>query len=356
VRAKAIAALLVATALLPALATPASSSAAKEHLVREPASVSVEVRGAGADGFHLIFLTVGSRGNVIWMTKQVSPGGEEIVGYFVRSHGRAAFDAGALDANLGRLGRFRGHFIPTSTKTRKPQNGCTGDPTATERGFFVGSFSFHGEHGYTTVHSHRERGTVTTQGATSCPMPTAPRYGHERHRPAHQTTEQKERRQNEFRLVAGDSGADLLFRAELEESGEEEEGSPTNFQASVTEEVGRMEVSRSASAIVFGDAAASTFQTPNLAEPLAEASLAPPAPFSGSATFHLKSPKTASWTGDLAVELPGLGELPLTGEDIHAGLCKGPSHCTETLPKSLAPFLEGGGGLRAVVVGVSKDS
>ena len=59
----------------------------------------------------------------------------------------------------------------------------------------------------------------------------------------------------------------------------------------------------------FGPGAASTFQVPNLAEPLTEATLEPPAPFSGSATFHLDTPKTASWTGDLAVELPGLGKL-----------------------------------------------
>ena len=92
---------------------------------------------------------------------------------------------------------------------------------------------------------------------------------------------------------------------------------------------------------------------PNLAEPLAEATVAPPAPFSGSATFHLDDPKTASWTGDLAVEMPGLGKVSLTGDGIEAGLCSGLSNCTKTLPKDLQPVLEAPSGV-IVVVSVSK--
>lgn len=99
---------------------------------------------------------------------------------------------------------------------------------------------------------------------------------------------------------------------------------------------------RNASAFEIGEDTATAFQVPNLAEPLTEATVSPSAPFSGSATFHLDGPKTASWTGDLAVELPGAGEVPLSGEGISAGLCHGPSHCTKTLRGLLQKELEGG--------------
>jgi hypothetical protein len=62
-----------------------------------------------------------------------------------------------------------------------------------------------------------------------------------------------------------------------------------------------------------------------------EATIAPPAPFSGSATFKLQSPTAASWTGDLSVEIPTLGKVLLTAPGTWSTLCEGTT-CTETLP------------------------
>jgi hypothetical protein len=70
--------------------------------------------------------------------------------------------------------------------------------------------------------------------------------------------------------------------------------------------------------------------------PPGEATLTGSSPFSGSSTFQLLSSKKASWTGDLAVELPGLGRVALSGPKFYAGLCEG-IKCTKTLPPSLAP-------------------
>lgn len=334
-----IAVFLAAAAITGALAAPAAASAQGGHRLREPASISAEIHGHGTGGFHFFFSTFGPAGSVLWFTKQPSGAGEESVFYLLRSHrGRGGLKGGAVDVRFGRLGRFRGRFVRTSTKTENPRDGCTGEPTTTEKGYFVGIFRFHGERGYTTVDTHRVRGTVTRSGPTSCPSPSPPR--HRRHRATHQEKEQREREQNKFRLLVGDAGVHLMLQAEREESPEPEEGSPTTFQVSVTEEIGRLEVSHNASAIDFGPGAAATFQTPNLAEPLVEVTLTPPAPFSGSATFHLDDPHTATWSGDLAVELSGLGKVPLTGDGIGAGLCKGPSNCTKTLPEPLQKQLE----------------
>jgi hypothetical protein len=179
---------------------------------------------------------------------------------------------------------------------------------------------------------------VTHHGAAVCTF-----RDHPGHRSARQPKAEREREESGFRLVAGDSDGKVLLQASREETPKELELSPTSFDASVSgEKVGDFLVSHIAIVLDF-HSIASTFQVPNLAEPLAEATLQPPAPFSGSATFHLVDQKTATWTGDLAVEMPGLGELPLTGDGIDAGLCKGRSHCTKTLPDELQSVLEGGG-------------
>jgi hypothetical protein len=338
VRARRIAAFLAATVIVCASAIPAAA-AAKPHRLHQAASVDAEIHGKGTGGFEFALFTLENRGDILWVSNEPSADSEETAVYFVLPHrGRTDFKANVLHARIGRLGTFSGRFKAVSTETEAPGDGCAGESSSTEKGFFVGHFVFRGERGYTTVQSRRERGTVTRQGATSCPAPAPPK--HQRHRPSRQNGSQREREANKFRLLAGDTKTSLRFQAEREESPEPEEGSLTTFQASVTERVGGLQISRDASTFGFGPDTATVFQTPNLAEPLVEATLASMAPFSGSATFHLDTPKSASWTGDLAVELPGLGQVPLTGDGIEAGLCKGRSHCTRTLPEPLQKALE----------------
>jgi len=60
-----------------------------------------------------------------------------------------------------------------------------------------------------------------------------------------------------------------------------------------------------------------------IATPPRSATVDPPAPFTGSATFQQESAKDFSWTGDLAVELPGIGEVSLAGPKFETELCRG---------------------------------
>jgi hypothetical protein len=50
----------------------------------------------------------------------------------------------------------------------------------------------------------------------------------------------------------------------------------------------------------------------------ATATLAPPAPFFGEATYQEQAPR--AWTGNLGISFPGL-KVPLTGPGFHARLC-----------------------------------
>jgi hypothetical protein len=349
VRAKTIVAFLAATAIVGACALPASGAAAGPHRYKQKASVSTEIELRGTHKFRLSLLLF-DRPAVILDVSKGAPFGESVsIDYssFAR-HPRSGLDGSRLNVRIGRLGHFRGHFVPTSTESKKLAPECKGDPTEVEKGYFVGSFYFRGAAAYTEVHAHRARGTVTRQSAGVCEV--SPGRWHESKR---EVRERKEGERHEFHLVAADEKGDVLFQARREDSTRKSDPVESSFQASASVNGGKVgDFSVSYLAFLFGlegelaaglgleGEPAADFQVPNLAEPLAEATIAPPAPFSGSATFHLEDPKTATWTGDLAVELPGIGKVPLTGEGIAAGLCNGPPHCTKTLPKFLQPVLE----------------
>ena len=65
----------------------------------------------------------------------------------------------------------------------------------------------------------------------------------------------------------------------------------------------------------------SAFKVPDLTHLTREAIIKPPAPFSGSATYRRESPREVSWVGDLSVNLPGFGEVPLAGRAATATVC-----------------------------------
>ena len=59
---------------------------------------------------------------------------------------------------------------------------------------------------------------------------------------------------------------------------------------------------------------------------LRTATLAPPAPFSGRASFHRGAVLENRWTGNLAIDFPGRSNVPLTGPGIGASLVPGCFH------------------------------
>jgi hypothetical protein len=53
---------------------------------------------------------------------------------------------------------------------------------------------------------------------------------------------------------------------------------------------------------------------------LRSATLSPPAPFAGHATYHRSAPPARRWTGNLTVDLPGDSDYPLTGPGLRVTL------------------------------------
>jgi hypothetical protein len=97
------------------------------------------------------------------------------------------------------------------------------------------------------------------------------------------------------------------------------------FNADTTERGEGMRIDRSV--LVPGEQGAFT------ATGTSRAAVSPPSPFSGAARFRDPNPGPASWEGPLAVTLPGLTPLPLTGEDFTVRLCPSLSILESCLPK-----------------------
>jgi hypothetical protein len=58
----------------------------------------------------------------------------------------------------------------------------------------------------------------------------------------------------------------------------------------------------------------------DFASPLRTATLAPPVPFTGQATFRRNANPANRWTGNLSVDFPGRADVPLAGGRFKAAL------------------------------------
>jgi hypothetical protein len=210
----------------------------------------------------------------------------------------ARLTATSIEADLGRLGEVSLEVMP-SGKTRKVRMSCEGEGPETvsfEPQSYRGSFEFHGEEGFTeaTTSSPTEYtrfffdlicGSVGGGESYGARLPGA-RLGLRSHRGS-----------SHLRLQVNKNRPGARARFEVE-SKEERQG---------------IWISRTRTL----RAGAGAFDYDRLLE---TATLAPPAPFSGHATFHRGAATANRWSGNLTVDLPGRSDVPLTGAGIEATL------------------------------------
>jgi hypothetical protein len=184
-------------------------------------------------------------------------------------------------------------------------------------GEFEGTIELHGEHGYTSVHSRKAPGEITQSFRQVC----------DQREPGHA----EEGSGDSFHLKTLFAGQDgrraLSFSVSRFDFGPKFGGPKVSFSASSSIRHHGFFASYSVSA----EGGPATFVMPDPAGVLENASVSPPAPFHGTATFHLDSPTSASWAGTLSVELPGIGDVPLAGTGFWSALCEDTT-CTKTLP------------------------
>jgi hypothetical protein len=218
--------------------------------------------------------------------------------------------ANRIEARLGKLGRISVRFVPSGRQRRvKVPKKCLPErpPVVTSRlGSFVGTIRFRGEDGYTRVSTRSAKGGVgdplaNTPKKLSCQF--------------HESSEERKRELESVSLDASSSVTGVSFNASrlfgnLSQDGlsggPAAPGDDYLFLAASVERTGRMSIIRSAGAL--GGSEDFSFD-----DALTSATVRPPSPFTGTGNFVRNPDGSTGWTGDLAVPLPGLGAVDLTG-------------------------------------------
>jgi hypothetical protein len=253
-----------------------------------------------------------------------SKGQRDMVQYTAR--GLSTAD-GLIKTKLPGVGRIAVRFNQLRISREAVPHNCKGRASVIRHGIFEGRIELHGERGYTSVHGHSASGTITQSFRQVC----------DQREPGHRETGGG----NSFHLktlLAGKEGERRLdFSVSRFDLGPKFGGPSVFFSASSSVQRHGFFVFASVSA----EGEPAMFLTPDPAGTLEDASVSPPAPFHGTATFHLDSPTSASWTGTLSVELPGVGDVPLAGTGFWSTLCEDAT-CTKTLPPNVRVLVGAG--------------
>jgi hypothetical protein len=218
------------------------------------------------------------------------------VSYAVR--GRASMRR--IEANFGKLGRVSVRLRTKKMRRSPPGKDCTGKVATTRSGVFVGTIRFRGEGGYTVVDARRARGRASSGVRETCPFSPfsrnhpAPASAGRRHPPELITF--GPRRDFTARAPSGSTGLKRVL-----------------FEGGTVEQRGRISIFRFAS--VVGGQASYAF-----ADNLSTATVRPPSPFEGEATFQREGRGRTSWSGMLSVSLPGRDHVRLAGPRFTARL------------------------------------
>jgi hypothetical protein len=282
-----LAVLLWAVALM---ALPVAAPAKPGYYV-DPANRSATLNLSGTNGYS-IYISGSERSVLVLATKRKTS-----VSYFVFREG---LKGDRLRGRLPGIGWIQLRFNELSRSQLPYEDGCRGPATLVRRGVFEGSIRIRGESGYTRVEKRRAFGKIVQEPRTTCRERAAAMTS----RAETQTlTAETSRGEGYLRLIA--------YRVPWIEF------DALYVNASLLRERGRMAIINSSYAVTRDPGKLA------IARPPRSATLTPPRPFTGMAAFAQESQKDFNWTGDLAVELPGIGEVGLAGPGWKSGLCVG---------------------------------
>ncbi len=239
--------------------------------------------------------------------------------------------ANTIHASFGSLGSVSLRFVPSGRVLRSMSQGGGCSLRAKARiGTFVGTFRFRGEGGYTDLTTHRVRGGI---GAPNAPIdekergklgcPHADRTyvmapSEVRRRFAEGSNEEDTPGRGVVAVAATQSEATAFVAWGFSFRHPEEEGARPDaciFAALREETQGKVSISRE----VFQ--ADPVSQCP-VDESTGSLSVAPEAPFTGTAAFDPNSGGSTSWLGSLEVPMLGGGDVPLAGPEFESMFVK----------------------------------
>lgn len=212
--------------------------------------------------------------------------------------GRGSLVDGRIQFGLGKLGRISARFKPDGSIDRlRPPKSCKGREQVVRSGAFVGSIKFRGESGYTRLNAHRVHGTMASPRSWKCPATPDRHSGNAASLPAALSAFTPH---NRVVFVAIGGSEELPFRF---------------FIAGTSERQGALRVNRS----VLVEGGPRSFDA--LGD-LSSATVIPPKPFAGTASFKRNADGSTEWSGTLSVALPGVESTALTGPTFTANLAK----------------------------------
>lgn len=209
----------------------------------------------------------------------------------VRYSAPASVTETSMEADLGALGKISVSFQPSGQVSTSK---CAGHEIEVMDGNYEGSIAFHGEEAYTEFDASSVPGDIRPLIAFSCGFGVTTSGGSPNPRSAE--------------LFVRNPA--LGPRFSVAKVGP---GSPAHFSVDFAEYNAGISIHRYASLTM---SAGSFRYSPNLET----ATVRPEAPFSGTAHFDRRKKANRRWSGDLAIDMPGLSNAPLTGRQLRAGL------------------------------------
>lgn len=208
----------------------------------------------------------------------------------------AAVTPDTIEADLGPVGQISLQFESSGPPERVHASCKRGGSVTYEPGVWVGEIEFVGEEGFTQVHRTRTKAIPNPFLETGC---GGIRIG--------ETSGQEA---DAARLIARSA---TRKHAIYLQANKNHRKARVRVEASLEERRDGMVVSRE----VVRSFPASTF---SFDAELRSATLAPPAPFSGSASLHRDAQPANQWTGNLSVDFSGRADVPLAGRRFNSAL------------------------------------
>lgn len=212
-----------------------------------------------------------------------------------------------LKARFGRLGLIDVAFTPTKTlSSTEPSDGCTGEPRTLHEGIFSGTIDFTGERQYTRIEATQVEGSMSVISQWHCPEEQPTSFVNALRGSG--TGEQKGEKSASLHVFsrrclcafyagvyyAKGQGRSIFYALQ----GERREG---------------MEITRSTTARGGGSAFAFDHEA-------GTATVRPPRPFKGRATFERRPGDPGLWRGTIRMPFLGTGLLSPRGPDVRASL------------------------------------
>jgi hypothetical protein len=216
-----------------------------------------------------------------------------------------------LKVRFGRLGSIDVAFMPTKTlSSTEPGEGCTGAPRTLREGVFAGTIDFTGERGFVRIEGPQATGSMSVVSQWECPEAEAMDPFARVPLLSRAASRDRKGERESATLSAASSGCSCYFAAGVHHR---RSGGKSIFEGVKFETREEMEIVRATQA--RGPASAFAFDHAE-----GTATLRPPRPLSGRASFKALPDGRSLWRSTIRVPLLGAEPIDTGGPGFVASL------------------------------------